>query len=129
VTRLTWRGGTAAAVAVPLALLAGCGGAGAKARPSANATVTVRLGEYFFRPRRITVHVGQAVRFENVGKISHTVADRRKGAATPLSRLIQPHELVPGATQTVVFHTRGTIFYFCTFHPTLMTGEIVVVAP
>jgi plastocyanin len=37
--------------------------------------VTVRLGEYFYRPKRITVHVGQRVRFRNVGNIEHTVAD------------------------------------------------------
>jgi plastocyanin len=41
--------------------------------------------------------------------------------------LIKPHELVPGATQTVVFRTPGTVSYFCTFHPTLMAGEVVVV--
>jgi plastocyanin len=111
-------------------LLAACGGAkhaAAPAAPAASAPVTVRLGEYFFRPARVTVHVGQRVRFVNVGKIAHTVADRRKGAATPLSRLIKPHELVPGASQTVVFRRTGTVYYFCTFHPTLMAGEVVVV--
>src|SRR5207248_8202397 len=106
-------------VAVPVALLVACGGAKHAAKaPEASAPVTVRLGEYFFRPARITVRVGQPVRFVNVGKIAHTVADRRKGSATPLSLLIKPHELVPGATQTVVFRKPGTVYYFCTFHPT-----------
>jgi plastocyanin len=126
VTRLVLRIGTAAAVAVPLALLAGCGGKHAAAAPTAPRAVTVKLGEYFFRPAQLTVHVGERVRFVNVGKIAHTVADRRKGSATPLSRLIKPHELVPGATQTVVFHRAGTVYYFCTFHPTLMAGQISV---
>ncbi|MDX6516205.1 MAG: hypothetical protein QOH73_1871 [Gaiellaceae bacterium] len=129
-TRPSLRTGTAAAVAVPLALLAGCGGGGGKraaASPPARPPVTVQLGEYFFRPAALTVHVGQPVRFVNVGKIAHTVADRRKGSATPLSRLIRPHELVPGATQTVVFRRPGTVYYFCTFHPSLMAGEIVVI--
>ena len=67
------------------------------------------------------------MRFLNVGKIAHTVADRRKGSSTPLARLIKPHELVPGAAQTVVFHRPGTVYYFCTFHPTLMAGRITVV--
>jgi plastocyanin len=121
--------GTAAAVAVPLALLlVGLRGPGhATAAPSAPRTVTVRLGEYFFRPVRLTVHVGERVRFLNVGKIAHTVADRRKGSAIPRSRLIKPHELVPGAAQTVVFHQPGTVYYFCTFHPTLMAGTITVI--
>ena len=121
--------GAAAAVAVPLALLlVGARGAPhAAAAPVAPRTLTVRLGEYFFRPARLTVHVGERVRFVNVGKIAHTVADRRKGSAVPLSRLIKPHELVPGASQTVVFHRPGTVYYFCTFHPTLMAGTITVV--
>ena len=126
-TRSSLRTGTAAAVAVPLALLAACGGSKHAAAPAAQAPVIVQLGEYFFRPAALTVHVGQPVRFVNVGKIAHTVADRRKGSMTPLSRLIKPHELVPGATQTVVFRHPGTVYYFCTFHPTLMAGQITVV--
>jgi plastocyanin len=129
VTSSFLRNGTAAAVAVLLALLlfGGSGAPHAAAAPAAPRTVTVRLGEYFFRPGRLTVHVGQRVRFVNVGKIAHTVADRRKGSAVPLSRLIKPHELVAGASQTVVFHRPGTVYYFCTFHPTLMAGTVVVV--
>jgi plastocyanin len=125
------RNGTAAVVAVPLALLlTACGAAKPAAVTSVAASkpVTVKLGEYFFRPGRITVHVGQRVRFVNVGKVAHTVADRRKGSATPLSRLIKPHELLPGATQTVIFHHPGTVYYFCTFHPTLMAGQITVIS-
>jgi plastocyanin len=45
----------------------------------------------------------------------------------PLSKLIKPHELAHGASQTVVFHAPGTVYYFCTFHPTLMAGRITVV--
>jgi plastocyanin len=128
VTRPSLRIGTVAAVAVPLALLAGCGGGKrAAATPPSRPPVTVHLGEYFFRPAALTVHVGQPVRFVNVGKIAHTVADRRKGSGTPLSRLIKPHELAPGATQTVVFHRPGTVYYFCTFHPSLMAGVVTVV--
>jgi plastocyanin len=33
------------------------------------------MGDFFFKPKVVTVHVGQAVRFVNVGKIEHTVAD------------------------------------------------------
>jgi plastocyanin len=129
VTRSGLRAGTAAAVAVPAALLLLAAGTaarhatGAQARP----VVTIRLGEYFFRPGRVTVHVGQRVRFVNVGRIAHTVADRKPGASVPLSRLIKPHELAHGATQTVVFRKPGVVSYFCTFHPTLMAGRITVV--
>lgn len=128
-TRTALRAGTAAAVAVPLALVALAGAGGThrvRAESASRPVVTIRLGEYFFRPAVVTVHVGQRVRFLNVGKIAHTVADRRKGSSVPLSKLIKPHELDPGDTQTVVFHKPGTVYYFCTFHPTLMAGRITV---
>jgi plastocyanin len=99
----------------------------APGKAESRAAVVVELGDYFFRPARVTVHVGQAVRFVNVGKIPHTVADRRRGASVPSSRLIKPHQLDPGDAQTVVFRRPGTVSYFCTFHPTLMAGQISVV--
>ena len=86
---------------------------------------TVRLGEYFYRPRVVTVRVGQPVVFLNVGKIEHTVADS-DAKGTIRSKLIKPRPLAHGARQRVVFRKPGAIHYLCTFHPTLMRGEIVV---
>lgn len=92
---------------------------------STRAAVTVKMGEFFYRPKVVTVHVGQPLRFVNVGKIQHTVADtdRRWNIR---SRLIKPHPLSHGDVQTVRFSHAGTVFYLCTFHPTLMRGRIVV---
>jgi plastocyanin len=115
--------GIAAVVALGLAV------GGASESPGgtvARQPVTVRLGEYFYRPKVITVHIGQAVRFVNVGKIEHTVADTdAKGAIR--SRLIKPRPLVHGQVQTVRFAKPGRVLYLCTFHPTLMKGRINVV--
>jgi plastocyanin len=88
--------------------------------------VTVRLGEYFYKPKVVTVHVGQAVRFVNVGKIEHTVADTDARGAIR-SRLIKPRPLSHGQVQTVRFAKPGRVLYLCTFHPTLMKGRINVV--
>jgi plastocyanin len=88
--------------------------------------VTIRLGEYFFKPKVVTVHVGQAVRFVNVGRIEHTVADTDARGAIR-SRLIKPRPLSHGQVQTVRFKKAGRIRYLCTFHPTLMKGRITVV--
>jgi plastocyanin len=83
------------------------------------------MGDFFFKPKLVTVHVGQAVRFVNVGKIEHTVADTdAKGNIR--SRLIKPRPLARGNVQTVRFKKAGRISYLCTFHPTLMKGRIVV---
>jgi plastocyanin len=86
---------------------------------------TVRLGEYFYRPKTLTIRAGDSVRFINVGHIEHTVADSSK-SGTIQSRLIKPHPLRHGASQTVTLRRRGTIYYLCTFHPTLMRGVINV---
>ena len=88
--------------------------------------MTVRLGEYFYKPKVVTVHIGQPVRFVNVGKIEHTVADTdAKGSIR--SRLIKPRPLAHGQVQTVRFAKPGRVLYLCTFHPTLMKGRIAVV--
>jgi plastocyanin len=85
----------------------------------------VKLGEYFYRPKHLTVRAGSRVRFVNVGKIEHTVADSTKGGKI-LSRLIKPHPLAKGKSQTVTFRRAGTVYYVCTFHPTMMRGVITV---
>lgn len=123
---------TAAAVAV-LALIAltGCGQPSTPAAPSSSvaakpaSAVTVQLGEYFYRPKALTVSAGQSVRFVNVGKIEHTVADTT-AAGDIRSALIRPRSLAHGQSQTVRFASTGTVHYLCTFHPTLMRGVITV---
>ena len=92
---------------------------------AAAAPVTVRMGEFFFRPRVVTVHVGQRVRFVNVGKIVHTVADT-DARGNVRSKIIRPRPLAHGQAQVVKFTKAGTVRYLCTFHPTLMKGRIVV---
>ena len=91
-----------------------------------SATLTVKFGEYFYRPKIVTVHVGQPLRFVNIGKIEHTVADTTAGGAIR-SALIRPRPLAHGAAQTVTFKRAGTVPYLCTFHPDLMRGVIHVV--
>jgi plastocyanin len=115
----------ALALACVLGPAASSGGASASASAAANRPVTIRLGEFFFKPRRVTVHVGQPVRFLNVGKIAHTVADT-DAHGNIRSKLIHPRPLTHGQAQTVRFARPGTIHYLCTFHPTLMKGVIVV---
>ena len=95
--------------------------------PSARAakTTTVKFGEYFYSPRKITVSSGDTVRFLNVGKIEHTVADSTRSGSVR-SRIIKPRPLKHGQSQRVTFKRRGTVYYICTFHPTMMRGVITV---
>lgn len=102
------------------------GGSPDAARGATAAPATVKLGEFFFKPSILTVRVGQPVRFLNVGKIAHTVADTdAKGNLR--SKLIQPRPLAHGQSQVVRFSKPGTVFYVCTFHQTLMRGRLIVV--
>ncbi len=112
-------------------VLASCGQSSTPSRPPSTATaapastITVQFGEYFYRPRVVTVHVGQPVRFVNAGKIAHTVADSTPGGQVR-SAVIQPRPLEHGRSQTVTFARTGVVHYLCTFHPTLMRGTITV---
>lgn len=91
----------------------------------ARGNVTVKFGEYFYRPKRITINRGASIRFLNVGKIEHTVADSTK-SGTVRAMVIHPRPLEHGASQTVTFRKSGTVYYLCTFHPQLMRGVVVV---
>jgi plastocyanin len=127
----TSRNTAAALAALALIAFTGCGRTNSPAAPSSNAAakpapaVTVQLGEYFYRPKALTVSAGQPVRFVNVGKIEHTVADTT-AAGDIRSALIRPRPLAHGRSQTVRFASAGTVHYLCTFHPTLMRGVITV---
>jgi plastocyanin len=92
---------------------------------AASVVHVVKFGEYYYRPARLTIHAGDKVRFVNVGKIQHTVADSTKGG-TIRSKIIHPRPLSHGQSQTVTFKRKGTVYYLCTFHPTRMRGVIVV---
>jgi plastocyanin len=96
-------------------------------RPAAQAAQThvVKLGEYYFRPKQLAIHAGDRVRFVNAGKIEHTVADSTKGGAIR-SKIIHPRPLKRGRSQTVTFRAAGTVYYLCTFHPSMMRGVITV---
>ena len=109
--------------------LAVLGGATAQSAisPPKSAPVVVRTGDFFYLPKVATVRVGQQLIFKNVGKAPHTVANT-DARGTILSTLIKPRQLDRGDTQRVVFKKPGLVRYICTFHPTLMRGQIKVVA-
>ncbi len=118
---------TLAAAGAIAAVAAGPSLAGQDSSKPAKAakTTTVRFGEYFYSPKRVTISAGSTVRFVNVGKIEHTVADSTRSGKI-LSRVIKPRPLARGKSQRVTFRKRGTVHYLCTFHPNLMRGVITV---
>lgn len=93
----------------------------ATGRPGA----TVRMRALRFVPSRVTVQVGQAVRFVNRDDVAHTVV-QDVGARSGIEPLFGSQRVPPGATFTYVPRSPGTIAYVCTLHPTVMSGELVV---
>ena len=116
----------ATVITLSLALTVAAPGVSTASGHARHQAVTIRMGEFFYRPARITVHVGQQVRFVNVGRITHTVSDT-DAKWNVRSKLIEPRPLAHGRSQTVTFARPGLVRYLCTFHPTLMRGTITVV--
>jgi plastocyanin len=78
----------------------------------------VKIVNFAFKPKTITIAKGTKVRWTNRGSANHTTTSN-KG-------LWDSGVLAPGASFGRVFRKVGTFKYHCTIHPTLMHGKIVV---
>ena len=83
------------------------------------AAATVHIRNFAFSPSRVTVAIGQPLRFVNDDQDAHTV-----NSAT---RLFDSGGLDTGESWTHAFAKPGRYPYFCALHP-YMRGTIVVVA-
>ena len=92
-----------------LLVVALAGVAGAVAIPAFAATRTVKLGDNFFKPKRVTVKRGTKVIFKWTGSAPHNVTvtrGPRKFHSSTKSR----------GRYTVTPHKRGTYRIVCTIH-------------
>ncbi len=87
-------------------------------RLAATSVERVKIVNFAFKPKTITIAKGTKVRWTNSGTVSHTTTSN-KG-------LWDSGVLAPGAAFGRVFRKVGTFKYHCTIHPTLMHGKIVV---
>jgi plastocyanin len=78
----------------------------------------VRIINFAFKPKTITIAKGTKVKWTNGGSVNHTT--------TSTKGLWNSGSLAPGATFAHVFKKVGTFKYHCTIHPTLMHGKILV---
>lgn len=102
------------ALAAPISGVAGCGGASGQGEAQAT---NVDAADFAFRPQRLQIKRGQAVRWTNTGQTAHTV----KGPGFFTTRALDP-----GQSYSFRFARPGTYRYLCTLHPTLMTAVITV---
>lgn len=78
---------------------------------------SVRMEDFAFGPRTITIDVGDRVRWTNRDAVEHTATARNGAFDTGL--------LADGESYTIRFNAAGRYRYLCTPHPT-MTGTVVV---
>jgi plastocyanin len=87
------------------------------ATPSITSTNRVKIVDFAFKPKAISVSKGTKVKWVNKGAVSHT--------STSNSGLWNSGVIAPGGTFSHVFKKAGTFKYHCTIHPT-MVGKVVV---
>jgi plastocyanin len=93
---------------VALVALPGFGGV-AQSAP----TITVKVGDFFFKPSHKTVRRGTKVRFEWVGNGAHNVVKTRGPGESFRSRTTSKR----GVNFVKRFTKRGTYRLICTLHP------------
>jgi len=86
---------------------------------SASASAAVTIGDFFFKPKDVTVSVGESVTWTNTGKVKegHTVTGNGFDSGV----------LKKGDTYTHRFDSAGTFDYVCTIHPN-MRATVTVTA-
>jgi amicyanin len=95
-------------------LLVGIAGSPARA-----ADIEVKIDNFTFNPKQITVKAGDTVTWVNHDDIPHTVASQ--------TQVFRSKALDTDDKFSFTFATPGTYPYFCALHP-VMTGTIVVEA-
>jgi plastocyanin len=93
--------------------------AGVAVSPAGAAETAVKISNFTFGPRQVTVPAGTTVVWTNEDDIPHTVTSTTRAFSSP--------PLDTDQTFSFTFTTPGTYGYFCALHPH-MTGTIVVTA-
>ena len=116
--------------------IAGCGddddgddnGGGGQAATSTTqqetvpAAVTVSIGDNFYKPKKLTIHVGQTIKWKNEGAVAHTVTSDSDSTVKFDSGNIDPRGLY-----ALKPTTRGTLSYYCTIHgKAVQSGAVTV---
>jgi amicyanin len=91
----------------------------AAANPARAATIEVKIDNFTFNPKQVTVHAGDTVTWVNHDDIPHTVTSK--------TMAFRSKALDSDDKFSFTFAAPGSFDYFCSLHP-MMTGTIVVEA-
>ncbi len=112
-------------------VVAGCGGDSGGGSPSTPSDLTVRMSEYKFVPRAVTIAPGATIRVTNEGQIAHNLKiERGPDPKDETQELAGTDSFLPGDSETLEVNLpRGRYAMVCTVpgHRELgMTGTIRV---
>ena len=85
------------------------------------AVVNVSIGDNFYKPKSVTIQVGQSIKWRNDGAVAHTVTSDSDSTVKFDSKQLEPrgvYALKPA--------TRGELTYYCTIHGKAQSGTITV---
>ena len=85
------------------------------------AVVSVSIGDNFYKPKDVSIKVGQSVKWRNDGAVAHTVTSDGDSTVKFDSGTLEPrgvYALKPGS--------RGKLTYFCAIHGKVQSGTITV---
>ena len=85
------------------------------------AVVSVSIGDNFYKPKDVSIKVGQSVKWRNDGAVAHTVTSDDDSTVKFDSGTLEPrgvYALKPGS--------RGKLTYSCTIHGKVQSGTITV---
>ena len=91
----------------------------AAANPARAANIEVKIDNFVFNPKQVTVKAGDTVTWVNHDDIPHTVTSK--------TMAFRSKALDSDDKFSFTFATPGSFDYFCSLHP-MMTGTIVVEA-
>ena len=91
----------------------------AAASPASAATIEVKIDNFTFNPKQVTVKAGDTVTWVNHDDIPHTVTSK--------TLVFRSKALDSDDKFSFTFTAPGSFDYFCSLHP-MMTGTIVVEA-
>ena len=91
----------------------------AAASPARAATIEVKIDNFTFNPKQVTVKAGDTVTWVNHDDIPHTVTSK--------TLVFRSNALDSDDKFSFTFTAPGSFDYFCSLHP-MMTGTIVVEA-
>jgi plastocyanin len=85
------------------------------------ATVSVSIGDNFYKPEDVKIRVGQSIKWRNDGAIPHTVTSDGDSKVK-----FDSGNLDPRGIYALKPATRGTLTYYCKIHGKAQAGKITV---